>query len=201
VATEKEFQQKIRQLGVLVAGMERTAGADAKAGSRELIQLLMEVHGAGLERLMEVVFESGPVGEAIIGKLGEDPIVRNLLLLYSLHPDTLETRVLKALETAGARLRKLDGSVELLGMQEGVVQLRIHTAGHACGSTAKTLQTLVEEAIYDLAPDVVSLSIPGQEEAPGSVSAGFVSLEALLGHPAVAQGSGPLRAVELEGAD
>ncbi len=87
----------------------------------------------------------GPSGDALIGKLGQDPIVRNLLLLYSLHPDDMETRVLKALDTAGTRLRKFDAQVELVGIQDGAIQVRLLTSGHACGSTTKNLQAIVEE--------------------------------------------------------
>ena len=72
-------------------------GGGSKVAARDLVQLLMEVHGAGLERIMEIVFESGAPGTALIDRLGQDPIVRNLLLLYSLHPDDMETRVVKAL--------------------------------------------------------------------------------------------------------
>ena len=122
-------------------------------------------------------------GEAIIGRLGQDPIVRNLLLLYSLHPDDLETRVLKALDTVGARLRKFDREVELVSIQDGAVQVRLHTSGHAHGSTTKNLRSIVEEGIYDLAPDLTSLTILGTGRR---ASSGFVPLESLLKYPAAA---------------
>src|SRR5277367_10160 len=125
----------------------------------------MEVHSTGLERMMELVFDSGEPGEAIIRKLGQDPIVRNLLLLYSLHPDDMGTRVLKALHTAGARLRKFDCEVELISIRDGVVQLRLRTSGHARGSNAKNLQSIVEESIYEMAPDLTSMTILGLDES------------------------------------
>ncbi len=203
VAGEKDFQEKIRQLGTLVGELDQIPGARpddrSKAAARELVQLLMEVHGTGLERIMEVVFESGPSGEALIGKLGQDPIVRNLLLLYSLHPDDMETRVLTALETAGARLRKFDTHVELVSMQDGAIQVRLHTSGHACGSTTKNLQAIVEECIYDLAPDLTSLAILVPEDEP---SPGFVPLENLLKYPAAAlPAHGSDHRLEVDGAD
>jgi hypothetical protein len=179
VASEKEFQQKLRQLGTLVGELDQTPGPGSKVAAGELVQLLMEVHGTGLERIMELVFESGVEGEAIIGRLGNDPIVRNLLLLYSLHPEDLETRVLKALDTVGSRLRKFDSKVELISIRDGAVQLQLHTAGHARGSAARNLRSIVEEGIYDLAPDLASLTILGLEEEGNS---GFVPLESLLKH-------------------
>jgi hypothetical protein len=201
VADEKDFQEKIRQLGTLVGELDQTPGARpddrSKVAARELVQLLMEVHGTGLERIMEVVFESGLSGEALIGKLGQDPIVRNLLLLYSLHPDDIETRVLKALDTAGTRLRKFDARVELVRIQDGAIQVRLVTSGHACGSTTKNLQAIVEECIYDMAPDLTSLAIHAPEDEPSS---GFVPLQNLLKYPV---GASALAAhgAEVDGAD
>ena len=203
MAGEKDFQEKIRQLGILVGELDQMPGARpddrSKVAARELVQLLMEVHGTGLERIMEIVFESGPSGEALIGKLGQDPIVRNLLLLYSLHPEDMETRVLTALETAGARLRKYDTQVELVSIQDGTIHVRLLTSGHACGSTTKNLQAIVEECIYDLAPDLTFLAIHAPEDEPSS---GFVPLENLLKYPAAALAVHGLdHRVEVDGAD
>ena len=182
--SEKEFQEKMRRLGTLVGELDQLPGAGSKVA---LVQLLMEVHRSALERIMELIFESGreagAPGRIMIDKLGQDPIVRNLLLLYSLHPDNLETRVLQALDTLRGRLRKLDSRVELVHLQEGDVQLRVHTSGHARGSMVKDLRSIVEGGIYDLAPDVASLTILGLEEE----ASGFVPLESLLKHAPAAK--------------
>lgn len=183
MASEKEFQQKVRQLGTLVGELDQVPGAGSKVAARELVQLLMDVHGTGLERIMELVFESGPEGEAMIGKLGQDPIVRNLLLLYSLHPEDLETRVLKALDTMGPRLRKLDSKIELVSLRDGVVEVQLGTFGHVHGSAARNLRSAVEEGIYEFAPDLTSLTILGLEDENAS---GFVTLDSILKHPAAA---------------
>jgi hypothetical protein len=196
VDSEKEFQEKMRRLGTLVGEIDQVPGGGSKVAARELVQLLMEVHRSGLERIMELVFqtgsESGSSGAAIIDRLGQDPIVRNLLLLYSLHPDDLETRVLRALDLARARLRKFDSRVDLISLHEGAVQLRLHTLGHARGSTIKDLLSIVEGAIYDLAPDLLSLTILAPEEESSS---GFVPLQSLLQH------SSALHSARADGAD
>lgn len=177
MASEKEFQQKLRQLGTLVGELDQLPGSGSKTAARELVQLLMEVHGTGLERIMELVFDSGAAGEAMISRFAQDPIVRHLLLLYSLHPDDLETRVASALEIASARLRKFDTKVELVSIRDGAIQLRLKTSKHACGSTTKNLHSIVQESVYEVAPDLASLEILGPEdEAPS----GFVPLEQLL---------------------
>jgi Fe-S cluster biogenesis protein NfuA len=180
VVKKEAFQEKIRQLGTLVGELDAMPGDGSNTAARELVQLLMEVHGTGLNRLLEIVYESGESGEAIIAKAGEDPIVRHLLVLYSLHPEPMESRVLKALDAAAPRLRKMDSEVELIGISDGAVQVRVTTAGHGCGSTARSAQSIVEEMTYDMAPDLTSLEILGPVD---EVSSGFVSLDSLLKHP------------------
>jgi hypothetical protein len=176
VADEREFQEKIRRLGTLVGELEQVPGNGSEK-ARELVQLLMQVHGTGLERMMEIVYETGLPGELLIGKLGQDSIVGSLLLLYSLHPDDLESRIQRAVEAAGARLRRFDAEVQLISVQNGVIQLSLHTSGHACGSTTKNLKAIVEESIYDQAPDLTSISILVPEEEAAS---GFVPIGNLL---------------------
>jgi hypothetical protein len=196
VESEKEFQEKMRRLGTLVGEIDQVPGGGSKVAARELVQLLMEVHRSGLERILELVFqtgsESGASGGAIIDRLGQDPIVRNLLLLYSLHPDDLETRVSRALDVARARLRKFDSRVDLVSLHEAAVQLRLHTSGHTRGPTIKDLRSIVEGAIYDLAPDLVSLTILAPEEESSS---GFVPLQSLLQH------SSAVHSARVDGAD
>ncbi len=172
------FHDQVRELGKLIAQFDQMSDGPQKAACKELVQLLMDVHGAGLERMMEIVFESGQSGPALIEKLGQDSVVGGLLLLYSLHPDELETRVQKAIDRVAPRLRKLSCSAELVSIDNGVAQVRVNKVGHSCGSSAKDIKAMVEEGVYELAPDVVSLEILGLEEAPHS---GFVALQSLLG--------------------
>jgi len=80
VANDSEFQEQVRQLGQLVAQFDELPDGATKAAARDLVQLLMDVHGRGLERVMEIVFDSGDSGPKIIDKLGQDSIVGNLLL-------------------------------------------------------------------------------------------------------------------------
>jgi hypothetical protein len=198
VDSEKEFQEKMRKLGTLVGELDQMPGGGSKVATRELVQLLMEVHRTGLERIMELIFDTGKeqAGAAAINRLGQDPIVRNLLLLYSLHPDDLETRVLQALEAVKGRLRKVDREVKLVSIQDGAVQLQIHTARHAHGSKTKDVRSIVEGSVYDLAPDLTSLTILGLEDE----SSGFVPLDSLL-KGSFAAHTLAVRGAEADGAD
>jgi Fe-S cluster biogenesis protein NfuA len=197
VANDGEFQEQVRQLGKLVAQFDELPDGATKTAARELVQLLMDVHGRGLERVMEIVFDSGDFGPKVIDKLGQDSIVGNLLLLYSLHPDGLEARIHSALDRIRPRLRKLACTIELESVQEGVVQVRLATSGHSCGSSTKDLRSIVEDGLFEFAPDVTSLEIRGLEE-PTPV--GFVALESLLG-PQFVGADSSARVLEREGGD
>jgi Fe-S cluster biogenesis protein NfuA len=207
VANDGEFQEQVRQLGKLIAEFDQLPDSAAKVAGKELVQLLMDVHGAGLERMMEIVFDSGSLepgnagsasaGAVIIDKLGQDSVAGSLLLLYSLHPDDLETRVQRAVERLRPRVRKLGCAIELADVREGAVQLRLAVSSHSCGSSSKDLRLLVEDGVYEFAPDVGSLEILGLEEPTGT---GFVPLERLLGNRLVAAAS-TAQPVERESGD
>jgi hypothetical protein len=199
VANGTEFQEQVRQLGQLITQFDQMTEGPQKTACKQLVQLLMDVHGAGLDRIMEIVFENEAAGPAIIDKLGQDSITSSLLLLYSLHPDDLETRVNKAVERMRPRLRKVSYSVDLIGVNEGAVEVRVTStsSGHSCGSTAKDVRAIVEDGIYELAPDVASLEIRGLEEP---TNAGFVALESLIGHSLLAANHNS-HALQTDGAD
>jgi Fe-S cluster biogenesis protein NfuA len=196
VANDGEFQEQVRQLGKLIAQFDELPDSDAKVAGRELVQLLMEVHARGLERAMEIVFDSGNFAPGIIDKMGQDPIIGNLLLLYSLHPDEFETRVQKAIERMRPRLRKLSCTVELESVDDGAVRVRLSTSGHSCGSSTNDLRSIVEDGMYEFAPDVTSLEVLGLEEP---TPAGFVTLESLMGQRLA--GIGADNSLERDGVD
>lgn len=177
VVNEKDFRERVQQMAELAADLERISDDKIRASAKELVHLLMELHGAGLERIMETVFAAGEPGVAMIDKLSREPLVSSLLVLHGLHPDDFETRVTSAVERLRLRLRKQDVEVELLQVSEAAVRVRVAPSAHACGSTTSALRTSVEEAIYEAAPEVGSLVIEGLEEKSAS---GFVSLDALV---------------------
>ena len=197
MATNSEFQDQVRQLGKLITQFDQMPEGPQKTACKELVHLLTDVHAAGLERIMEIVFESSGTGATIIDELGRDTITSSLLLLYSLHPDDLETRVNKAMERMRPRLRKVSCSAALVRIDAGAVKIRLTTSGHSCGFSAKDVRATVEEGIYELAPDVASLEILGPEEPSPS---GFVALERLMGNglPAATHN---VPALHTEGAD
>ena len=175
---EKDFQTRVQKIGGLVQDLETITDRAVRSAVKELVQLLMDLHGTGLERILEIVFESRDSGPHVINELGQDPLVSSLLILYGLHPEDLLTRVERKLRQIDSKLHKMGAEASLVSVHDGEVRLRVTLDGHTCGSTSKTVQTTVEEAIYEAAPDLTALVVEGLEEPAAS---GFVSLETLLG--------------------
>jgi Fe-S cluster biogenesis protein NfuA len=160
---KKEFQQRLQKIEELISEIESTADPKLRSSTIELMQSMMEMHGTAIERMLSIVFESDPGGEAIIDKLAHDETTESLLLLYGLHPFDLETRVIRALEKVRPEIQSHKADFELLSIDEGTVRLRLEGGGGGCGSSAATLKTTIQEAVYDSAPDITALEI---EEAP-----------------------------------
>ena len=176
---DKDFQTKIQRIGELVGQLENIPDAETRTGAKALVQLLLDLHAAGLERVMEIIAKSGEPGLNTIDDLGRDPLVSSLLVLYGLHPLDFEGRVAQAVEKVRPNVRKGGGELELLRTESGVVRLHLQVTGHGCASTGKTLKAMVEDALYEAAPDMGRLLIEGLEEQPGS--SGFVPLGKLGG--------------------
>lgn len=174
----KDFQQRIQKIGGLVHDLETIADPASRAAAKELVQFLMDLHGTGLERILEVVFKSGDSGARIIDDLGQDPLVSSLLILYGIHPEELPTRVERKLAQIASKLHKMGAEATLVSITGGDVRVRVRIEGHACGSTGKTVQAVVEDALYEAAPDLTSLVVEGLDEPADS---GFISVEKLIG--------------------
>jgi Fe-S cluster biogenesis protein NfuA len=169
-----ELPEAIERIEELVRKIESLPDPEARASAVSLVQALMDFHGAALDRMMEIVASHGEHGYSIFDKFGADELASNLLLLYGLHPLPLETRVGNALEAVRPHLASHGGGVELLAINEGKVQLRLHGTCKGCPSSAETLKQAIEAAIYSAAPDVVAIEAEGAVETTSP--AGFVQI-------------------------
>lgn len=177
MAAEREFREQLREIVGLVEDLENISDPVSRNAAQKLMQLLMDLHGKALERSLEIIFGSASAGSPLIDELGEDPLVGSLLVLYGLHPEDLRTRVESKLEQTRSKLHKMGGEVTLVGVEEGNVRVQLRVEGHACGSTKQSIRAAVEEALYEAAPDLTSLSVEGLDPPAG----GFVAVAQLLG--------------------
>lgn len=140
--------------------LEDSADPETRNAAFRLMEAVLELHGLGLEKMMEIVFDTGETGNAAIRRFAGDSLVSSLLVLHGLHPDDLETRALQA-------VNQLHGKAELIGVFAGTVRVRLTSGG--CG-----LKESVEASLLSAVPDASSVIV---EDAV--VSNAFVPLSAL----------------------
>jgi Fe-S cluster biogenesis protein NfuA/nitrite reductase/ring-hydroxylating ferredoxin subunit len=166
--TQKDSQPRIQKIEELIHTIDSVADPQLRANAVELVQLLMELHGEGIDRMLEIVAQDGSAGQAIIDNLAGDDLVAGLLLLYGLHPVDFETRVGKALDKVRPYLKSHGGGVELLSVDDGVIRLQMQGSCHGCPSSAMTMKLAIEEAVYEAAPDVTEILVDGVVEEPAT---------------------------------
>lgn len=170
----KDFQGQLQHLDALLRDAERTADPAARARLQQIVQALLGLHGAALERLLDLVADAGEAGEGVIDACGRDDVVSGLLLLHGLHPLGVEDRVRLALDGVRPFIRSHGGNVELLEVSGSVARLRLHGNCHSCPSSAVTMQQTVEEAIYGRAPEITSVEVEAEAcAAPAADGARF----------------------------
>jgi Fe-S cluster biogenesis protein NfuA/nitrite reductase/ring-hydroxylating ferredoxin subunit len=163
-SSSEELLERVQRLSDRV---ERLDDPEARDTAQQLVAAILEMHGAGLATIGGVLDEAGPAGEVAKAKLVADPVVASLLLIHDLYPVPLEQRVGEALEEVRPYMESHDGNVELLGVEDGVVRLRLAGSCDGCPASASTLELAIKEALEKAAPDLAGLEVEGLvEEMP-----------------------------------
>jgi nitrite reductase/ring-hydroxylating ferredoxin subunit/Fe-S cluster biogenesis protein NfuA len=122
-----DLDAALSELEQLVATLER----DGDERALLLLQLVDAIHRPGIERLA--------AGDA------DHPLARGLLAMYGLAEPDLAIE--DALDEVRPYIESHGGGVELLGVDAGVVRVRLHGACVGCAGSAMTLRRGVEDAL------------------------------------------------------
>jgi hypothetical protein len=116
----------------------------------QLVQTLVDLYGAGLERLLAnaVAEDRNTFAERVAG----DELLASLLSLHGLHPHDPETRVRRAIEA-------IEG-VQLINFHDGKVRISITDA--AMQQSAGALETM----LHEVAPEIRGVVIEGLAPPP-----------------------------------
>jgi Fe-S cluster biogenesis protein NfuA len=172
---EPELQARSAAIEQQAALIERCADPATRAAALDLLRSVMDLHKSALQRMLAILQEAGQAGgDAIIDRLARDPLVDSVLVLHDLHPDDLETRVLRALEELQPKLRRYGAEARLISVADDVIRAALE-APTGCGSPLDTLKTAIEEALLSAAPDAeIVIDVAAQNDS------GFVSIDTLI---------------------
>jgi Fe-S cluster biogenesis protein NfuA/nitrite reductase/ring-hydroxylating ferredoxin subunit len=160
---------KLAQVGARIEVVldELASCEDPSVGEKaeELVSLLVELYGGGLERILQLIAGDGDRGEAMLRRLSEDELVKALLIVHELHPVALDQRINDALESVRPYLGSHSGGVENLGVDEdSVLHLRLEGSCEGCPSSRVTVKLAIEDAVHKAAPEISAIDVQGVVE-------------------------------------
>jgi Fe-S cluster biogenesis protein NfuA/nitrite reductase/ring-hydroxylating ferredoxin subunit len=173
-----------------------SGGAVARERAEELVRLVADLYGSGLERTLSILYDIGRLDDDALAALAADDLVSSLLLVHDLHPYDVTTRVEQALDNVRPYLGSHGGDVELLSVSEDVVRLRLLGSCDGCPSSSVTLKLAVEGAIEAAAPEIVRIDVDTGEQTP-TASGPVIAVDALWSHVDQAPPQGHAPALDL----
>jgi len=173
-AKEQAPEELVERVQDLLGSLDEIADPSAQARVGELVGAVLELYGAGLDRILGILTDAGDAGLPIREALLDDGIVSSLLLIHGLYPVPLEERVVEALDSVRPFLASHGGNVELISVEDGIARLQLQGSCNGCPSSAATLEHALREAIDAAAPDLLGLEVEGavgleeiEEDKPG----------------------------------
>lgn len=170
-----EFRLQTERIEKLAAKLENAGDPEIRAAALDLVQSVVELHGTALQCMIET-FSQTAEGEKALNEALKDDLVASMLLLHGLHPDDIETRVLRGIEKVWLYLQSHGGDVELASLRDGIVRLVLRGTCGSCPSSSLTLKNAVEDALFEAAPDIVEIVAENAAAAPHA-SPGLVVLK------------------------
>ena len=162
MATEHQAPEElVERVQDLLGSLDEIADPVAQARVQELVGTVLELYGAGLERILGVIADAGEGAIHIRNALLDDGIVASLLLIHGLYPVPLEERIAEAVESVRPFLASHGGGVEILSVEDGIARLRLQGSCNGCPASASTLEHALKEAIDEAAPDLLALEVEG----------------------------------------
>lgn len=153
--SSQDVQAAAERVEALLAELRSQAGPQVAATAEELVSCLVELYGAGLAQVVQILGED-ETGPRLMDKLVADPLVESLLLVHDLHPLDTSARVRQAVEEILPQLGSHAGDVEYLGLDDqGVLQLRLVQGG----CSAATARDLISKAVAAAAPEAAGVGI------------------------------------------
>lgn len=159
--TAARSEQLVERVQELQGRLELSGDSATRAVAEELVAAIVQMYGAGLQRIVGSLMDAGAAGERVAASLAEDPLVATLLLIHDLHPIPLGQRVTDALDSVRPYMESHGGNVELLSLDHGVARIHLRGSCSDCSASAVTLELAIKQALEEAAPDLEGLEVEG----------------------------------------
>jgi hypothetical protein len=146
---DEALERSLRRIELLASELDGLADPVAREHARELLELVLDLHGLGLARMLGLLARADP---ALVARLAQDPAAEAVLLLHGLHPDDAETRVRRAIADLPVR-------AVLVGVSRRRARLEVEGG--------EELRAAVEDAVLRAAPELDSVEIAFEAEHVG----------------------------------
>ncbi|HUI22287.1 MAG TPA: nitrogen fixation protein NifU [Methylocella sp.] len=166
------LEKTLRRLEDLTAALGSASSPNASEAARELLELVLDLHGLALARLTSVV-ASAPDGGALTEKMIADPYIGAVLLLHGLHPQDPEVRLREILDRMNLEWAARGFHVDLLGVASASARVHVHKNGTA--EDINALRREVEDVLINAAPDLDDILIEGLESGEAMRAAALES--------------------------
>ncbi|MGC1214305.1 MAG: hypothetical protein WA890_23980 [Micromonospora sp.] len=143
-------EPRLARLDAVLGQLEQTPGRTAEL-ALEAVELLTEVYGEALARVTDLAAGSSRALDRLTG----DELLRHLLLLHRIHPDTVERRVARAVDDLRPQLRAQGAEITLIGVQDEMA--RVSLSASSCGAAA--LRDLIREQVLTFAPELSAVDV------------------------------------------
>lgn len=170
---------KEKEIENLVAQIESIGDGRARTLLQDCLQTVLALYGDALARILQLANNAGPEGKKVTDALVRDKLIRSLLLVHGLHPQSLEARLQEALGKIRPYLQSHGGNVELLRLENEVATLRLQGTCKTCPSSTVTLELAVRQVIEEACPDLLGFEVENTGE-PDPSAAPLVCDEKIL---------------------
>lgn len=144
------------RLGELFTQLDAISNLPARELASECVQSVVTLYGEALGRIAKLV---GRNHEDLMATLLKDELLRSLFLVHDLHPQSLDERLLGALDSVRPYLKSHGGDIAVLGINDGIARLRFQGACKTCPSSAVTLELAIRRAVNEACPELTALEL------------------------------------------
>jgi hypothetical protein len=164
------LEKALLRLEALTGTLQTVADPHARDAARELLELLLDLHGLALARMTSLV-ATAENGSALVERLIADRHICAILLLHGLHPHDAETRLNQAIGRMHQQWAERGFQVDLLSVGTAAARVRLYKNGSSepVDELRREVEDVLAEAVPDLDDILVEIEVAGAAGAAGAV--------------------------------